>query len=199
MAEGSLVPVNRLGAVNVMLEAIGQRPISSLSVTSQADVAMAEQLLDNTNREVQSEGWDFNTDIEYSIALDGDSKIAVPADALSIDAHYKATHAVERGGFMWDRDNHTFVWDQAMKCDIIRFLSFSDLPSNARWYVTVKASRRFQRRMLGDEATERFTYDEEVEARSMMTRADSSTADRSAANDPALHRTVYRHRRRRYY
>lgn len=55
-----LAPTTELEAMNTMLSAIGEAPITDISAATQADVAMALNILRNTTREVQSVGWRFN-------------------------------------------------------------------------------------------------------------------------------------------
>ena len=65
--------LSELDAVNFMLESIGSMPVASLDDSGVADVAIANFILKQTSREVQSEGWYFNsdTDIEYTPDIDG--------------------------------------------------------------------------------------------------------------------------------
>ena len=58
-----------LPAVNEILASIGQAPVSTLEQTN-PDVAIAYDTLTNVSREVQSEGWIFNTEEYYEIAID---------------------------------------------------------------------------------------------------------------------------------
>ena len=63
----------KLDAVNTMLGVIGELPVNSLGSGSQrsANVVLAENVLDETNREIQSEGFHFNTEHKYTLRKDG--------------------------------------------------------------------------------------------------------------------------------
>lgn len=63
----NLMPTTELEAVNAMLSAIGEAPVSSLAGT-QPDLVMAINTLRNTARAVQSVGWTFNTEFGYQVA-----------------------------------------------------------------------------------------------------------------------------------
>ncbi len=63
----NLTPTTELEAVNAMLAAIGEAPISALEGATQADVQIALALLRMTTREVQSWGWRWNLDFGYEI------------------------------------------------------------------------------------------------------------------------------------
>lgn len=63
----NLQPATELEAVNAMLSAIGEAPVSTTAST-QPDVVMALNALRNATREVQSMGWKFNTEFGYALA-----------------------------------------------------------------------------------------------------------------------------------
>ena len=183
-----LVLTTALDAVNIMLGTIGEQPVSTLVVSGVADVGIAKTILAETSRKVQSKGWDFNTDIDYALALDSDSKVPIPPNALRIDTTIGGfgSDLVQRAGFFWDRDNNTFILAQAVRANIVRYFAYEDLPESARYYIAIKAARKFQRRVLGDVEVEGFTQDEEFEAKADMQDADSETADRNMLKDPTL-------------
>ena len=59
----------KLEAINVMLTAIGESPVNTITSSTTTDVSIAIQILDNVSREVQSVGWHFNTDTNYLLCL----------------------------------------------------------------------------------------------------------------------------------
>uniref|UniRef100_UPI0040473467 hypothetical protein n=1 Tax=Shewanella sp. TaxID=50422 RepID=UPI0040473467 len=58
---------SKLDAVNTMLSSIGEAPVSSLS-SGLIEAEIAETILDTIDREVQSMGWHFNTELNKSFA-----------------------------------------------------------------------------------------------------------------------------------
>lgn len=64
----NLVATTELEAVNAMLASIGEAPIDTLDGATQADVQTAINILRNTTREVQTEGYRFNTEFGFQIA-----------------------------------------------------------------------------------------------------------------------------------
>jgi hypothetical protein len=63
-----LVATTELEAVNAMLASIGEAPLDTLDGATQSDVQTAINILRDTTREVQSEGWRFNTEFGFEIA-----------------------------------------------------------------------------------------------------------------------------------
>ncbi len=87
MAITSLVATTELEAVNGMLSAIGEAPISDVDAATQADVEMAVNILRDTCREIQSLGWKFNTEHALAVApsVSGFSWTDPDASTLAID------------------------------------------------------------------------------------------------------------------
>lgn len=167
----------KLEAVNIMLSAIGEAPVSSLS-SGLVEAEVAETILNTVNKEVQSKGWNFNTDYNKSFPKDSNGEIALGTDVLKADATLSANSKdlVQRGSKMYDRKNHTFVIDAAVKLDVVVELDFTDVPEVAKRYIILRATRIFQNRVVGsntlhdfDERNEQIAlmelkeYDTEVE------------------------------------
>lgn len=74
----NLQPTTELEAVNAMLSAIGEAPISGdPAVSPLSSVAMALNILRDVTREVQMMGWRFNTEFGYELVKTGDSPFSV--------------------------------------------------------------------------------------------------------------------------
>lgn len=70
----SLTPLSttsELAAVNRLLSAIGEAPISDLTNSTREDVALAVTLLKEASMEVQSLGWKFNREFGYELSPAG--------------------------------------------------------------------------------------------------------------------------------
>ena len=67
----SLSPTTKLEAVNTMLTSIGEQPIQNMNdLAGLSDASIAEQILDNVSRAIQSRGWIFNTDLDVKMPVD---------------------------------------------------------------------------------------------------------------------------------
>ena len=93
-----------------MLVGIGQAPVVSLDIAN-PEIATALSILDSMNREVQGEGWNFNTEINYPFTPDNDGEIVVPGNVLQIsdnkNSNVQAYQTVLRGGKLYDKISHT--------------------------------------------------------------------------------------------
>lgn len=73
----ALVPTTKLEAVNVCLTNIGEAPVTSLESGLLVDAQIASDIVDEISREVQSIGWNFNTEV-FKLTPDTDGFINPP-------------------------------------------------------------------------------------------------------------------------
>lgn len=175
----SLQKTTELDAINIMLGTIGESPINSLEAASGvSDAVIARQILNEVLVQVQEEGWHFNIEKNFVLTPAIPSKeIFVPENCIEVDAEDKNIDVAVRGNRLYDRTNHTFEFASAIKCNIVLLLPFADLPQAARHYVTIRAARVFQQRVVGSQTLGVFTEKDELRARIALSRYDSKTAD----------------------
>lgn len=179
MAEPALSVTTELDAVNTMLQGISADPVSSLTVSVDSDVTIARGILKETLREVQSQGWDFNTDKRYSLARTVDNEYVIPSNVASCDVSddFPYIRATQRNGKMWDQIKHTFTWDVDLTFNIVWFFEFAELPQTARHYITMKSARKFQARVLGSTTLGQFTEKDELDAQAIFKDAEGMDAE----------------------
>jgi len=176
-----ITPTSELQAVNIMLSTIGEAPVNSITGTTTVDVSTAKNILNETSMSIQSQGWNFNTHENYkSLSLDSDNKVPLPANCVKADANSQFRHLnyTIRGGFLFDMEKHTDVFTSApASVDLVLVQQFDDLPEYARQYITMKASRRFAARFIGDKEITQLIGQDENEALMAFHQADSQESD----------------------
>ena len=106
MSEKKLENMTELQAVNMMLTTIGEQPIANLNdKAGLQDASIAQDILHNTSRQVQSRGWIFNTDLQVTkTPRSSDNQIPVASNILRIDTTSKVRSnkkdIIERCGFL---------------------------------------------------------------------------------------------------
>ena len=172
---------SELDAVNSMLGHIGEMSINSLSdeATLPMSASTALNVLREVSKEVQSEGWHFNTLPEVTLSPNVSNEIELPTNILLVDANDSTIDTVQRGNRLFDRKNNTFTFTKDIKTSQIILLDWTDLIEQARRYITLKASRIFQGRMIGSKALTDLIARDEFNARADLTEADSRTSDRT--------------------
>jgi len=182
MSTDYLAPTTELEAVNEILAAIGEAPVGTLSGALPVDASTALTRLRSRSRNLQAQGWSFNTDEGYTLPADNDGKVAIPRNALNVDP-VDNNDLVVRGQFIYDRVNHTFVIDDDVEVDIVRFLPWEDLPQYARAFLFVATARTFQDQMIGDESLHQFTATDERMAWAAFMDAEARNADHNVIRD----------------
>jgi hypothetical protein len=143
--------LTKLDAVNSMLAAIWERPVSSLDSGGASSLSAAKKILDDTLRSVLSRGWIFNVEDNYPLSVDANGRIPLPANTIKVDAgseEFRYTDIVQRGQYLYDRKDHTYTFTAPVKAEITLFLEFDEIPEAARAYIAAFAARRFKAEWL---------------------------------------------------
>jgi len=179
-----------LESINIMLAAIGEAPVNSLTGTLPVDVKLAQSTLNETNKEVQSEGWSFNTEIDVTLTRDASNNVNLSTDVLRVDPNihqHTSIDAIQRGLKLYDRLNNKYEFTEDLICTVVYFRSFDEIPEPARRYVTIKAARIFVDRLVSDDGLRTYTQQDEVRARAILMETDLSNADHNLLRgDPSL-------------
>jgi len=174
------VATTELEAINVMLAAIGEAPINTLTGTLPVDARLAQNTLKEINKEIQSEGWHFNTEIDVVLAIDGSKNINLASNVIRVDPNvhdHPSIDAVQIGLKLYNRKKQTFEFDDELTCTVVYFREFTEIPEPARRYIMVKAARVFVDRLVGDQGLRSFTQQDEIKARAILMETDLSNAD----------------------
>jgi len=173
------MPTTEREAINTMLSAIGETPVSSLEDDINVDAAIARNILRTTSRQVQTRGLNSNTEKGYRITPNSTGEIVLPGNVIEADEIKPTTNTerdlVVRGKRLYDRRGHTYNIGEPVYVDMILNMPFEHLPEATRHYITIRAARIFYDRVMGDEATHMFTKDDEMEARSAFRQSEIRT------------------------
>ena len=146
MASTTIDIDTELSAVNNILGAIGQSPLTTLNFEN-PEVSFIYNLLRDANVDTQAEGWHFNTEKHVKYTPDSvTGKITIGNDILSMDAHdnhiRRQYNFVRRNGFLYDKQDHTddFSTVDEIYLDVVKLYNFEDLPTVFRRFITYRAS-----------------------------------------------------------
>ena len=187
----SIAATTELESVNIMLAAIGESPINSLSGTLPVDARLAQSTLKEVNKDVQSEGWSFNTEIDVTFTRDATTKlISLPTNILRIDPNihqHPSIDAIQRGLKLYDRLNNRYEFDEDLICTVVYFRPFIELTEPARSYINIKAARVFVDRLVSDDGLRSYTEQDEIRARAILMETDLANGDHNILRgDPSL-------------
>jgi hypothetical protein len=186
--------MTELEAVNVLLTTIGEAPINTLSGNQVTDVSVARQVLLEVSREVQSQGWHFNTEYNVKLPPDQFKNINIPADAAQIDSEdYNLTI---RNGKLYDMNERTFSFNQSVEVTIVSYLDFEELPDAARKYIATRAARIFADRMTNSETLHRMISRDEQQALIDLKSFEGETASHNMMDSYSVARVLNRGHKR---
>ena len=173
-----------LPAVNEILASVGQAPVTTLDQTNPV-VAIAYDTLLNVSREVQAEGWTFNTEEYYPMTPDANGEIPIANNILQIDLHDEKDNSYEtvrRSGKLYEKINHTYDWTtltgwDTVRCDIVWLFDWVDLPRPMQDYIVAKASTVVSTRIVGDPQMFRILQAKEMDNRAKAMEYECNQGD----------------------
>ena len=191
-----------LQAVNEILASVGQAPVtvietqnitledgSQVSEVTNPDVAIILNTLHQVSREVQAEGWTFNTDYKVKVSRNSNKEVLIPDNYLQIDVvdTDRTVDVVRREGKLYDRINQTFSFDNDPYCDIKRFFNLIDIPIPIRDYIVSRSATIFSQRVIGDSTQYQMLQQREAYTRAMALEYECNQGDYSFFGHPQGH------------
>jgi hypothetical protein len=182
MASTTIDLDTELSAVNSILGAIGQSPLTTLNFDN-PEVAMIYNLLRDANVDTQAEGWHYNTEKHVKFPINTDGKIIIGNDILSMDLHNnytkRSSDLVRRNGFIYDKMKHTDVFTQDLELDVVRLYQFEDLPIPFKRYITYRASRVAATKLVANPQLAKLLAQQEALARAALMEYECNQGDHS--------------------
>ena len=172
-----------LSAVNSILGAIGQSPVTTLNYEN-PEVGFIYDILTEVNKDVQNEGWIFN--IERHVVKSPEATtgyITIPANVISYDVHdgqtYRTQDLVRRNGRLYDLVKHTDVFTADISLDITYLWEFEDLPMPFKRYITYRAASRAATQLVSNPNLVQLLQQQEGQARAVCMEYECNQGDHS--------------------
>ena len=194
MATTTIEPDTELSAVNSILGSIGQSPLTTLNYNN-PETAFVYNLLTEANKDVQGEGWHFNTENHVLVTPDATTKyITVPSNYLRYDLYEKdidkSKDLVKRNGRLYDLVNHTDQFDDDIYLDIVTLYPFEDVPPIFQRYIISKASTRAAAQLVSNRELVALLKIQEDAAKANVMEYECNQGDHSFMGWP--HETAYK-------
>ena len=176
-----------LSAVNNILGAIGQSPLTTLNFDN-PEISFIYNLLRDANVDTQAEGWHFNTEKHIKFSPDANGKIAIGDDILSMDLNdneaRRTYNLVRRNGFLYDKQDHTDVFTSDIDLDVVRLYLFEDLPIVFRRFITYRASAAAATQLVANPNLARLLSNQASLARAALQEYECNQGDHSMFGFP---------------
>lgn len=180
--------ITKLEAVNRMLKAINERPVSALN-SGVPDAESAVSALDEVTKDVLAKGWQCNTDYNFRFVPNPDGLIVLPDTAYRIDATGQSAAlsiAVRRyngHACIYNVDKQTYLWTGPVWADVVWEMAFEDLTHELQAFITYKAARRFQKGSVQSVAIDKLLKELEDEAWAALQDAEGETENCNVLRD----------------
>ena len=180
--------MTELEAVNTLLSVIGEAPVDKLSditINEITDSALARKTLNEVSRDVQAEGWSWNTDQNVELAKTSANEFVLPANTLSClfsPNRYPDKQYVIRGLKVYNRAKRTFAFGADITAPlivdhVISQLKWDEVPHTAQQYIVIRGARIYSDRYLNSNAIYTYTAQDEEYARAMLIRDEERHLD----------------------
>ena len=188
MATSTIDTDTELSAVNSILGSIGQSPVTELNYEN-PEVSFIYNILTEVNKDVQNEGWHFNT--EYHIKLspeDTTGYITLPNNTLQYDIHDgltdKTVDVVVRNGRLYDLVQHTDVFTNDIYVDAVTLYPFADLPNPFQRYITYRSAVRAATQLVSNPQLAQLLAQDEAKSRAACLEYECDLGDHSFLGHP---------------
>jgi len=175
-----------LSAVNSILGAIGQSPITTLNYTN-PEISFIYNIFTEVNKDVQNEGWVFNIENHVTVTPNSDKHIPIAANILRYDLCdgqvYRAQDVVRRTknnkAYLYDRVNHTYEFDNDVDLDITYLFEYENLPSAFKRYIVSRASVRAATQLVNNPQLVQLLQQQEAMSRAACMEYECNQGDHS--------------------
>ena len=168
MASTTIETESDLSAVNSILGAIGQSPVTEVD-TANPETSFIYNILRDTNVDVQNEGWHFNTEKHVKYTPDSNKNILIADNVLRFDVtdgwHNYTTNVVKRDGKLYDKIDHTNEFTGDIYIDEVILYQFTDIPSVFQRYIIIKASVRAATQLVNNAQLVQLLAAQEIQAK----------------------------------
>jgi hypothetical protein len=184
---------SELGAVNMMLSSIGERPVNTLATSQRLDVIRAISTLNEVNVLVQSRGWWFNEENNVPLTPNADGEYDIDPNSIRVDASDPTVaNFVKRGNRLYNKLTFSYAGNtDTLQIDYVALLPFDDLPQTARMYIARRAGVVFQTRSVGSPTLFEFTERDAQEAWGALLVEELDYIDTNLTYAPGIRDAVY--------
>ena len=151
-----MIGLSELDAVNIVLLAAAEAPVHSLADANNqglSQAALAQDILSNELRQLQSRGWSWNTDCDISLTPDANNHFPIPGDSLLVELNVEGTRSnvIVRNGLLYDRNKQTYKLgvNSYRVLKIVYELPYDEVPYPAQYLAAWEAAVTYTGSYLG--------------------------------------------------
>ncbi len=178
--------LTQLEAVNEVLAALGEKPVTTLVGTTSRMATLAVNGLNTSIGRIQDGEWEFNRLRSITLSVDAATgHIFVPAQIIRFDVPDEP-YVIHRKDRLYDRQKMTDVFSSAITGNALVHLPWDDLPSEAKTYAVTMTAKKLYDQFVGAEEGRRNLREEMYSARARLMDYDCEMGDYSVLDDPTM-------------
>ncbi len=186
--DGTVYAKSKLDMINTALLSIGETPfvdgtlVSTLPLGTDGDTA--RRIVETTMVETQARGWYFNLDYNFPLTPDSNGFITMPPNTLRVDfgnTEFRHQYTIKNGS-IYDYLNHTYAINISLVADVVWLVDYAELPPEAYEYISLRAARKFQQKVIGAQEIDQFTVRDESDSLINLQRRQLQSQDFKLAN-----------------
>lgn len=155
----------KLAAVNEILRALKQAPVTSLTDPENLNASLATGAIDDAVRNICNTGYYFNRALEKTLEPTTDGTIAVPANTLSweFSLPLDLNPRIEtRGDVFWNLETDSNQFTDPIIVNLRILLTFEEIPPLFQTWATMIAKRALVRDLKFDPRFDAMLAEEEI-------------------------------------
>jgi len=182
-----------IDAVNRILAAVGDSPVSSIEEPTNVNVINAIKELDRVNRGEQKRGWSFNTISEYTLNKDTNTgQVSWSTTFLRLKDTSGGKQLVRKGDYLYNLTDQTFTFNSSITVEAVILRDFEEMPEAMQDYIIAKAANSFQIKYLGDPTLTESLQGELQEAWMGLQEYEMEQNDYNALDNPDARQVIGR-------
>ena len=129
--------MNLLEAVNTVLPYLGSHFMTSIENTQNPTVSLIVSSIERHRKSLISKGWWFNKVVE-TLPVNTDGRITLPTYCVALYS-LDNRNVEKQGSYLFDLDNNTRYFTEAVKVIMVKDTTFEELPHYAQMVVAYRA------------------------------------------------------------
>ena len=180
-----------LDAINHVLEAAGDPPVSSLTDSNASSVAIINRKLRAERLKMLSRGHSFNTSYPY-LTPDSSGYIAIGDEMLSVDGFgvNADTAYTVKNGKLFDITNQTDEFTDQIQLKVIYDVDFEDMRTQTQYQLMAAVARSYQRQYQQDMVYDAELVEDEREAEVASAEEELRNSNYNPKDDTPLGRVL---------
>ena len=188
--------MTELEAVNEVLAAIGDQPVQTLAAGTYIEAIRIQQIIKETSREIQAQGWWFNEEENKTLKPDINGYITLGYNVINVYVlNDNDGSIIQRGNRLYDRKKDTYKFDKDLQVDLLLALDWDELPQVARSYISAYVAIKYNSGYIGLDGAMQNMISILNERRIAFRKADTMARDINLLNNVVVNNIAFRNRR----